>query len=155
MADEVTASKAATKKSAPKEIDHFGEINKALDTARDAMVASGMSVDDANAFLNSARPRGGPNPGVVGNFADLQRMGAIQATGTLPTPSNVPDEETTDIADAFVSDPKGNAPDPSEDRLAFAHKIDADIPVPEPTEARARELKASAAVAAAAEKSAK
>jgi hypothetical protein len=74
--------------------DHNANINKALDAAAKAMVASGMSVSDAEAFLNSARPRGVSD--VVGNIADLQR-----STG-LPKVTVEPVEE---------------------DRLHFAHKV--------------------------------
>lgn len=117
MADEVTTT---TKKSAPvKEVevkeqevlipvaedaavegvDHNAAINKALDAARDAMIASGMSEGDADAFLNSARPRGVST--VTGNFADLQRM-----TG-LPTVQSA---------------------DPDNSRLKFAHKAPEETP---------------------------
>lgn len=154
MADEVTTSsstsaKTADKKSTAKEVDHNSEINKHLDAARDAMVKAGTPLADAEAFLNSARPRGGGSR--VGNFADLQRMGKIQTEGIIATPPGQDDIETSDIKDAFVEDPKGDAVAP-DDRLAFAHKLDPDAPQPEPTEAQAKELKASAAAAAAAEK---
>lgn len=107
-------------------VDHNAAINDALDSAAEAMIASGMSEGDAAAFLNSARPRGVST--VTGNYADLQRM-----TG-LPVVAN---------------------PAESEDRLKFSHKIDKDAPVVEPTEAQAKELKASSAAALAAEKAAK
>ena len=158
MADETTATRStstadakakADSERAKKEVDHNKEINKHLDAAREAMVKSGMPIDQADAMLNSARPRGGG--GLVGNFADLQRMGKIQAAGVIETPIGQEDIETSDIEDAFVEDPKGNAVAP-DDRLAFAHKLDKDAPQPEPTEAQAKELKASAAQAAAAEK---
>lgn len=107
-------------------VDHNAKIHEALDAARDAMIEGGMSVSDADAFLNSARPRGVST--VTGNYADLQRM-----TG-LP-----------DVAAAPVR----------EERLQFAHKLDKDAPVVEPTEAQAKELKASAALAASLEKETK
>jgi len=148
MADEVTT----TKKSAPKLVegpktvedtkpeqdvlipvdtsvaeakgeDHVANINKALDAAKEAMIASGMAEGDADAYLNAARPSGVST--ATGNYADLQRM-----TG-LPT---------VQVADADDS------------RLKFAHKLDKDAPVVEPTEERAAELKASADANAAAEK---
>lgn len=66
MADSVTSTKSA------KAADPTDEINKHLDAAKAAMVASGMPEDEADAMLNAARPN---SPGApVGNIADLQRQ---------------------------------------------------------------------------------
>lgn len=93
MADKITSTKSA-------EADPNKEVNDALDKAKDAMVKAGMPADQADAMLNAARPSGGG--GVVGNYADLQRMGAIAQTGVLPTPPGEDDVETDDITEAFT-----------------------------------------------------
>lgn len=72
MADEVTTTKKA---ATPKEVDHVATVNKALDAARDAMIASGMPAGDADAFLNGARPSGVST--AVGNLADLNRSSGL------------------------------------------------------------------------------
>lgn len=100
MTDKVTTTKSA----AP--VDHNAEINKHLDAAKDAMVASGMSDSQAEAFLGSARPSGIST--AVGNIADLQKSAGMTpvVTETVPTIN--------------------------EDRLAFASKVEADPGPPAP-----------------------
>lgn len=120
MADKATA----TKSSAP--ADPNAEVNAALDTAKDAMIKAGMPADQADALLNAARPNGTGT--VVGNYADLQRMGAIAATGVMPTPPAEDDLKTTDLKEAFVDASVDMPPTIEEDRLAFAAKP----PVEEP-----------------------
>jgi hypothetical protein len=73
MADEVTTTRKAS--STPKEVDHVATVNTALDAARDAMIASGMSAGDADAYLNAARPSGTST--AVGNLADLNRSSGL------------------------------------------------------------------------------
>ncbi len=115
MADKVTSTKSA-------QADSNQKINDALDKAKEAMVEAGMPADQADAMLNAARPSGGG--GVVGNYADLQRMGAIAQTGVMPTPPAEEDVKTTDLKEAFVdSAGEGDPPDIDQDRLAFAHRL--------------------------------
>jgi hypothetical protein len=78
--------------------DHNAEVNKHLDAAAKAMVKSGMSESDAEAFLNSARPRGVST--AVGNYADLQRMTGLPTveaedpdTSRLHLAAKIPKEE--------------------------------------------------------------
>lgn len=99
MADEVTATKKSTpvKAKESEASKKNAAINDALDAAAKAMVDSGMSESDAEAFLNSARPRGVST--VVGNLADLNRSSGL-------------DEVTAEPVE--------------EDRLKLSHKIDKD-----------------------------
>lgn len=108
---DVTADKpATTKKSAPSApstpTEHNSAINAALDSAAKAMVASGMSEAQAEAFLNSARPSGVST--VVGNLADLHR--------------------STGLPDIAVE----TTPTINDDRLAFATKVEGDSAPPAP-----------------------
>ncbi len=48
-------------------------------------------------------------PTIVGNYADLQRMGAAALTGTIPTPPAIDDVETSDVSEAFVMPPDPQA----------------------------------------------
>lgn len=114
MADKKTATRSDQDEQNQK-------INDALDKAKDAMIEAGMPPDQADAMLNAARPNG--SGGIVGNFADLQRMGAIAQTGVMPTPPIEEDVETSDITDAFVEAPQGRIEDIEQDRLAYAHRL--------------------------------
>ena len=114
MADKVTSTKSAS-------ADPNDKINKLLDQAKEAMVEAGMPPDQADAMLNAARPNGGET--AVGNLADLQRMGAIQVSGTIPTPPGQDDVETSDISEAFQEAPQGRVEDIDQDRLAYAHRL--------------------------------
>ncbi len=91
MADKTTSTKSA-------QTDPNQKINDLLDQAKEAMIEAGMPPDQADAMLNSARPSG--VHGVVGNYADLQRMGAIAQTGVMPTPPAEEDVKTSDIEEA-------------------------------------------------------
>lgn len=100
MADEVTTTStttdtlattdtpaAAPAPAAKKDtaVDHVATVNKALDAARDAMIASGMTAGDADAFLNAARPSGTST--AVGNLADLNRSSGLPAVQAPTVPS--------------------------------------------------------------------
>lgn len=67
------------------------DINAAADALVDAMVANGVDEVTAEALVAGARPNNGGS--VVGNLADLQRLGADQAA------------RSGGIADAFVEPP--------------------------------------------------
>lgn len=122
MADKVTTTNTDADKAAEDRKKALKAINDKLDEARQLMVESGMPAGTADAMLNAARPND-PSAGVVGNLADLQRMGAIVQTGIMPTPPEVEDLETDDIKDAFAESPNTNpTTTPEDDRLAFALK---------------------------------
>lgn len=105
MADQVTTTGTTgttTSATTDDSSDLTAEINAKLDEVRELMIESGMSADTADAALFSARPN---TPVIVGNFADLNRLGAIVVTGAYPTPVGTPDVETTNTDDAFVEPP--------------------------------------------------
>lgn len=104
MADQMTSttSSSTTTTSTTDAPDLTAEINAKLDEVRELMIESGMSPDGADAALFAARQG---TPVIVGNFADLNRLGAIVVTGAYPTPVGTPDVETTDTDDAFVEPP--------------------------------------------------
>lgn len=86
------------------------ELNEKLDEIRDLLVELGMYDETtAEAVLHGARP-GDTN--IVGNLADLQRMGAIAVAGQIPTPPGQPNIETADVMDAFVEPPSTEVVDP-------------------------------------------
>lgn len=133
MADKVTS----TKKTDPND-----EINALLDQAKDKMVAAGMPPDQADALLNAARPNSAGT--VVGNYADLQRMGAIAQTGVMPTPPGEDDVETSNIEEAFTENEGEGTVNIDEDRLAFAHRLPDVTPAQEAADERhAKEASAS------------
>lgn len=112
MADKVTT----TKKDAGA-TDNSAKIADLLDQARDLMVEDGADPATAEALTNFARPG---TPAIVGNLADLQRMGAIAVTGMMPTPPGQDDLETTDTGDAFVEPPAAPTPPPPQDMAAIS-----------------------------------
>lgn len=94
MADKPTTTKSA------KDTDNSAKIHDLLDQARDLMVEDGADPGTAEALTNFARPG---SRAIVGNLADLQRMGAIAVTGVMPTPPGQDDLKTSNTADAFVA----------------------------------------------------
>jgi T4 recombination endonuclease VII-like protein len=74
-------------------------VADAIDALRQAMLDEGQDPDTVEAKLHMAKPA---EVNIVGNYADLQRMGAIAQTGVLPTPPGEEDIETDDITEAFV-----------------------------------------------------
>lgn len=92
-------SDAPTTTRRSKEIDKGtpeDRLNAVLDEAKMLMVEAGMDEQTAEAKLFGARPNAPDN--LVGNFADLQRMGGQLAP------------QEGGIADAFVV-PEGAAPE--------------------------------------------
>jgi hypothetical protein len=75
-------------------------VDDAIDALRQAMLDEGQDPDTVEAKLHMAKPS---ETNIVGNYADLQRMGAIAQTGVLPTPPGQEDIETDDITEAFVA----------------------------------------------------
>jgi hypothetical protein len=75
-------------------------VDDAVEALRQAMLDEGQDPGSVEAKLHAAIPN--TEGDLVGNFADLQRMGAIATTGTLPTPPGDEDVETSDLSDAFV-----------------------------------------------------
>jgi hypothetical protein len=74
-------------------------VSEAVDALREAMLERGDDPGTVEAQLSAVKPK---EENIVGNYADLQRMGAIAQTGTLPTPPGEEDIETSDLSDAFV-----------------------------------------------------
>jgi len=74
---------------------------------KDLLVEDGMDANTADALLFAVQPS--DQGTIVGNLADLQRMGAIAVTGEIPQnamPEGDQDAiETTNIQDAFAEPP--------------------------------------------------
>lgn len=68
----------------------------------DALEEAGVDRDTADAQTKYILPS---TPTVVGNYADLQRMGAAVLTGTIPTPPFMDDVDSSDIKDAITMPP--------------------------------------------------
>jgi Ca2+-binding RTX toxin-like protein len=119
MADKTTASKSSAKAGA----DTQTKINDLLQQVQDLMVEDGQDPATAEALTNFARQGSAP---IVGNLADLQRMGAIAVTGEIPANAMPTGDQavqkTSNIEDAFAEPPAAPAPPAPED---FA-KISAD-----------------------------
>lgn len=60
-------------KAGKKEADPNAAVNDAIENLREALLESGMDEGTVDAKLHSVRPA---ESSIVGNFADLQRMGA-------------------------------------------------------------------------------
>lgn len=76
-------------------------IQAAVDELKAALVEEGIDPGTADAQLNSILPGEGD---VRGNYADLQRMGAIAVTGTMPTTPGEEDVQTTNVDEAFTGE---------------------------------------------------
>ena len=76
-------------------------VQAAVDELKAALAAEGMDPGTTDAQLRYILP---PEHTVVGNYADLQRMGAIAVTGTMPTPPGEDDVQTEDINEAFTGE---------------------------------------------------
>lgn len=82
-------------------------VQAAVDELKAALAEEGMDPATTEAQLKYILP---PEDAVVGNYADLQRMGAIAVTGTMPTPPGEDDLQTSDVADAFTGENPATAP---------------------------------------------
>jgi hypothetical protein len=74
----------------------------AIEALRQALLDEGTDPGTVEGMLHMVKPT---ETNIVGNYADLQRMGAIAATGVLPTPPGEEDIETDDITEAFIEVP--------------------------------------------------
>lgn len=74
----------------------------AIEALRQALLDEGTDPGTVEGMLHMVKPT---ETNIVGNYADLQRMGAIAQTGVLPTPPFEEDIETDNIEDAFVEVP--------------------------------------------------
>jgi acyl CoA:acetate/3-ketoacid CoA transferase beta subunit len=88
LADSTTTTKSTTKKKAPE--DPNAAVLDAIDNLREAMLEAGIDETTVDAKLMSVQPA---QTNIVGNFADLQRLGAMQVN------------EEGGIADAFPAPP--------------------------------------------------
>jgi hypothetical protein len=87
----------------------------ALEELKAAMEEDGADPGTVDAQLHGIVPNIGEEH-IRGNYADLQRMGAIAQTGTMPTPPGEEDVQTTDITEAFTAtNPETQAVDDSAD----------------------------------------
>lgn len=77
-------------------------VRAALDEFKAALEEAGMDPATVDAQLAGILPG---TPTVVGNYADLQRMGAAVVTGTVPTGPGMDDVASSDLAEAFVTPP--------------------------------------------------
>lgn len=77
-------------------------VAQKFDELRQAMIDAGEDPGQVDAKLSMVKP---PTPSIVGNYADLQRMGAIAQTGVMPTPPGEDDLVTNNLTDAFVELP--------------------------------------------------
>lgn len=76
-------------------------VQAAVDELKAALAAEGMDPGTTDAQLRYILP---PEPTVVGNYADLQRMGAIAVTGVMPTPPGEDDVKTDNTDEAFTGE---------------------------------------------------
>lgn len=82
----------------------------AIEALRQALLDEGQDPGTVEGMLHMVKP---PETNLVGNYADLQRMGAIVQSGVLPTPPTEEDIETSNIEDAFVAPQPQGDPDES------------------------------------------
>lgn len=82
-------------------------IQAAVDELKAAMVEEGVDPGTADAQLRFILPA---EHAVRGNYADLQRMGAIAQTGTMPTPPGQDDKDTDDVSEAFSGENPDTVP---------------------------------------------
>lgn len=94
------------------------EINSKLDEVRDLLVESGTDEATADALVGFARPSTGGT--VVGNFADLQRMGAVAVEGKIPKNSMPPGQEQEEVEASSLEEAFASPPlQPTDDELAM------------------------------------
>lgn len=102
----------------------------AVESLRQALLDEGIDPGAVEAMLHMVKPN---ETNLVGNYADLQRMGAIAQTGTLPTPPGEDDVATSDLADAFVpvetatDDGNGAAPNVAEGTVDYEAMTKAEL----------------------------
>lgn len=102
MPDEMTTT-GALGGGRRKEEESVGAVEDAIETLKQAMLDEGQDPGSVDAKLHAVIPNNEGN--IVGNYADLQRMGAIAQEGVLPTPPGEEDVETDDITEAFIEVP--------------------------------------------------
>jgi hypothetical protein len=91
VADKMTTTETmGAKKTPKKDADPDAAVNDAIAALREALIAAGMDEATADAKLGAVAPA---QTNIVGNFADLQRMGAMLV------------DEEGGIADAFPAPP--------------------------------------------------
>lgn len=76
-------------------------VKAALEEFKAALVEEGVDAGTIDAQTRYILPG---EDTIVGNYADLQRMGAIAVTGTMPTPPGQEDIDTDDVMDAFTGE---------------------------------------------------
>lgn len=76
-------------------------VKAAVEELHAALVDEGMDSGTVEAQLKYILP---PEETVVGNYADLQRMGAAVVKGVIPTPPGQDDIKSSKLEDAFTVD---------------------------------------------------
>lgn len=94
MADAITTTRGYNVPTS----DDVKELNDLLDQVKQKMQDMGADPGTADALIQAARP---PEMTIVGNLADLQRMGSIAVNQEIPTAPTETNIESTDINDAF------------------------------------------------------
>ena len=87
-------------------------VLEAVENLRQAMLDRGDDPGTVEGQLHMVKP---PETNIVGNYADLQRMGSIVQSGILPTPPLEEDIETSNIEDAFIPVPDADVEKDSAD----------------------------------------
>jgi hypothetical protein len=77
-------------------------VEEARQAFIDALVDAGVDRATADAQTKYIMPS---TATIVGNYADLQRMGAAATTGTIPTGPTQEDVQSSDLAEAFTMPP--------------------------------------------------
>lgn len=98
MADSTTTSKTSSSKK--KDADPDAAVQDAYDNLRQAMIDRGDDPGTVDAKLQSARPI---ESNVVGNFADLQRIGGMLVNETGGIADAVPEPPEPPTAAAVAS----------------------------------------------------
>lgn len=95
MADKVTTSKKST--------DPNERVEQLLEELKQAMMDAGKDEGTVDAILSAAQP---DQVNVVGNLADLQRLGAKVEQGTGGAQAVEEAVQVSDVSEANVATPK-------------------------------------------------
>jgi hypothetical protein len=103
VADSPTTTKATAKKKA--DVDPNAAILDAIDALREAMLDAGLDETTVDAKLMSVQPN---QTNIVGNFADLQRIGAmlVHEEGGIADAVPAPPEPPSAAAEASAGEVK-------------------------------------------------
>jgi hypothetical protein len=77
-------------------------VEEARQAFLDALEEAGIDRTTADAQTRYMLPS---EPTIVGNYADLQRMGAAATTGSIPTGPTLDNVDSSDLSEAFTMPP--------------------------------------------------